>query len=69
MADFRRDGVRLHYLDEGPRDGPSVVFSNSLGTDLRLWDPILPHLPQGLRILRYDKRGHGLSDCPWPRMS
>lgn len=41
-----------------------MVFSNSLGTDLRLWDPILPHLPQGLRLIRYDKRGHGLSECP-----
>ncbi|RMD92533.1 MAG: 3-oxoadipate enol-lactonase [Alphaproteobacteria bacterium] len=56
--------VRLHYRDEGPRDGPAVVFSNSLGTDLRLWDKILPHLPGGLRIIRYDKRGHGLSSCP-----
>lgn len=64
MAEFQRDGVRLHYLDEGPRDAPVVVFSNSLGTDLRLWDPILPLLPEGLRILRYDMRGHGNSDVP-----
>lgn len=64
MAEFLRDGVCLHYLDEGPRDGPAVVFSNSLGTDLRLWDPILTLLPKGLRILRYDMRGHGQSDVP-----
>jgi 3-oxoadipate enol-lactonase len=56
--------VVLHYADTGPRDGPAVVFSNSLGTDFRLWDPILPMLPAGLRIIRYDKRGHGLSTCP-----
>lgn len=62
MADL--GDVRLHYRIDGPEDGPPVVFSNSLGTDFRLWDPILPHLPQGLRILRYDKRGHGLSTCP-----
>jgi 3-oxoadipate enol-lactonase len=31
---------------------------------MRLWDPILPLLPKGLRIIRYDKRGHGLSSCP-----
>ena len=54
-------GVRLHIADEGPRDAPAVVFANSLGTDLRLWDAILPHLPTGLRIVRADKRGHGLS--------
>ncbi|KIN61922.1 3-oxoadipate enol-lactonase [Sulfitobacter noctilucicola] len=56
--------VRLHYRVDGPDDGPPVVFSNSLGTDLRLWDPILPMLPKGLRLIRYDKRGHGLSSCP-----
>lgn len=56
--------VRLHYRLDGPEDGAPVVFANSLGTDMRLWDPILPYLPDGLRILRYDKRGHGLSTCP-----
>ncbi len=56
--------ISLHYRVEGPEDGPVVVFANSLGTDLRLWDPILPHLPAGLRIIRFDKRGHGLSTCP-----
>lgn len=58
------DDVALHYRVDGPEDGPPVVFANSLGTDLRLWDPILPLLPQGLRIIRFDKRGHGLSSCP-----
>ncbi|MDU8925969.1 3-oxoadipate enol-lactonase [Alisedimentitalea sp. MJ-SS2] len=62
MADL--DGVTLHYRLDGPETGPVVVFCNSLGTDLRAFDGLLPHLPQGLRILRYDKRGHGLSSCP-----
>ena len=56
--------IAVHYRDEGPRDGPVVVFANSLGTDLRLWDPILPLMPEGLRLIRYDKRGHGLTTCP-----
>ncbi|WP_299932140.1 3-oxoadipate enol-lactonase [uncultured Pelagimonas sp.] len=67
MADL--GGYRLHYKVEGPKDGTPVVFANSLGTDLRMWDPIMPLLPQGLRILRYDKRGHGLSDTPDGRWS
>ena len=62
MADL--GDVRLHYRIDGPDDGAPVVFANSLGTDMRLWDPVLPLLPNGLRILRYDKRGHGLSSCP-----
>lgn len=56
-------GIRLHIRDEGPRDGRVVMFGNSLGTDLRVWDALLPLLPEGLRIIRYDKRGHGLSDA------
>jgi len=56
--------VQIHYREDGDPGGAPVVFANSLGTDYRLWDPILPLLPPGLRIIRYDKRGHGLSSCP-----
>jgi 3-oxoadipate enol-lactonase len=58
------NGTVLHAIESGPAGGPALVFSNSLGTDLRIWDGVLPYLPPGLRIVRYDKRGHGLSDCP-----
>ncbi len=58
--------IRLHYHIDGREDGLPVIFSNSLGTDLRMWEPLLPHLPDGLRIIRYDRRGHGLSDVPIP---
>ena len=61
-----RDGIGLHVQDEGDPAGHPVVFANSLGTDLRLWDDILPHLKPGLRIVRWDKRGHGGSDVPEP---
>jgi 3-oxoadipate enol-lactonase len=64
MQIFDAGDVRLHYRVDGPADGAPVVFANSLGTDLRLWDPIMPLLPKGLRIIRYDKRGHGLSSVP-----
>lgn len=56
--------VQLHYRVDGDPDGAPLVFANSLGTDLRLWDPVLPLLPKGLKIIRYDKRGHGLSSAP-----
>ncbi|SHJ34018.1 3-oxoadipate enol-lactonase [Shimia gijangensis] len=62
MADL--GDVRLHYREDGDPDGAPIVFANSLGTDLRLWDKVVPLLPKGLRIVRYDKRGHGLSSCP-----
>lgn len=56
------DDIRLHYADEGDPEGAPIVFANSLGTDFRLWDKIVPRLPVGLRVIRYDKRGHGLSE-------
>lgn len=56
--------IRLHWRQDGDPNGAPVVFANSLGTDLRLWDKVIPRLPAGFRYIRYDKRGHGLSDCP-----
>ncbi|MEM8980447.1 MAG: 3-oxoadipate enol-lactonase [Pseudomonadota bacterium] len=61
---FEYQGQRLHYRVDGPETGPSLVFANSLGTDLTLWDDVISHLPDGFRILRMDKRGHGKSDIP-----
>ena len=58
------NGINIHYRLEGPENGPTIVFSNSLGTDMRIWDGVISYLPKNLKILRYDKRGHGLSDCP-----
>lgn len=62
MQVLNRPWGAMHYRIDGPGSGPVVIFANSLGTDLRLWDALLPLLPQNLRYLRYDKQGHGLSD-------
>ena len=61
-----RGDVRIAYQIDGANDpqAPTLVFSNSLGTTLHLWDDILPHLSTGVRIIRYDARGHGQSDVP-----
>lgn len=64
MNVLKINGQHLHYTDQGDPAGVPLVFANSLGTDLRVWSPLLPHLPPGLRIIRYDMRGHGLSDAP-----
>jgi 3-oxoadipate enol-lactonase len=58
---IRKSNV-IHVRAEGPEGGRPVIFANSLGTDLRVWDTLLPHLAPGLRLVRYDKQGHGLSD-------
>lgn len=58
------DDVTLHYLDEGTPSGPAIVLAHALGTGTALWDKILPLLPEGLRVIRYDARGHGQSSTP-----
>ncbi len=58
------NGLTLHYAESGRADGLPLVFANSLGTDFRTWDGVVPHFADECRIIRYDKRGHGLSDCP-----
>jgi 3-oxoadipate enol-lactonase len=62
MAFFKHGSRTIHYSDRRLGDGPTLVLANSLGTDFRIWDPLLPLLDGIGRIVRYDKRGHGLSD-------
>ena len=62
MAHTNANGARFHYRLEGLAGAPVVVFSNSLGTNLAMWDAQIPALAQKFRVLRYDSRGHGLSD-------
>ncbi|MGC9368323.1 MAG: 3-oxoadipate enol-lactonase [Paracoccaceae bacterium] len=64
MRVARVNNVALHWREDDDPAGRPVVFANSLGTDLRLWDKVIPLLPRGLRLIRFDKRGHGLSACP-----
>jgi 3-oxoadipate enol-lactonase len=54
----------LHYRLSGTFGAPWLVFVNSLATDLRLWDAVIERIGGRFRVLTYDKRGHGLSDCP-----
>lgn len=58
---FLRLGSELHHVQmDGPADGEAVIFANSLGTDLRIWDEVVRSLT-GVRVIRYDMRGHGLT--------
>lgn len=52
----------LHHVVEGPADAPVVVFINSLGADLSMWDAQVPALTPHFRVLRYDQLGHGASE-------
>lgn len=52
------DGV-LNYRLDGPEHAPVLVLSNSLGTDLHMWDTQVAAWSTHFRVLRYDTRGHG----------
>ena len=53
--------ARIHYDLAGPPSAPVLVFSNSLGEHLSMWDPQVPALSKHFRVLRSDTRGHGQS--------
>jgi len=61
MRFAQTNGGVAHFADEGPRQAPAVVFINSLGTDFRIWDDVAAPLARQRRVIRFDKRGHGLS--------
>ncbi len=56
--------VRVHHRLEGPEGAPVVMFSNSLGTTLEMWDDQAAALADRYRVLRFDTRGHGRSPVP-----
>ena len=59
------NGTTLHYQFDGPEQGPVVMLSNSLASNLSMWDPQMAALTgAGFRVLRYDSRGHGQSAAP-----
>jgi len=51
----------IHYQLDGAAGKPVLVLSNSLGTDLGMWEAQLPAFTERFRVLRYDTRGHGAS--------
>lgn len=55
------NGITFRYEINGPddADAPWIVFSNSLTTDVTMWDTEVAALKDRYRILRYDSRGHG----------
>ncbi len=64
MAFVDVGGVRLFHRFDGKPGNPVLVLSNSLGSDVTLWDPQVASFAERFRVLRYDSRGHGRSAVP-----
>ena len=65
----KANGININYQVDGPDGAPWLVFSNSLATNLAMWDDQARELKQAYRVLRYDQRGHGGTDTPAGRYS
>jgi pimeloyl-ACP methyl ester carboxylesterase len=57
-------GVRLHYAERGPADGPVVLMLHGYSDSWFSFSTVLPLMPTDLRVIVPDQRGHGDSDRP-----
>jgi len=62
MPYIDRNGVRIHYEDDGR--GPALLLTHGYSATLNMWDPQVAALSDRFRVLRWDMRGHGASDSP-----
>lgn len=58
------NGVNINYEISGNENKPWLTFSNSLATNMGMWDDQVAAFADDFHILRYDKRGHGKSEAP-----
>jgi 3-oxoadipate enol-lactonase len=58
------DGCPIHVEVSGSESAPALMLSNSLGTNLHMWDDQAPDFAKHFRLIRYDRRGHGQSGAP-----
>lgn len=59
------EGLRMHYVDEGPRDGPTVLLLHGEPTWSYLYRKMIPPIAAaGFRVVAPDLIGFGKSDKP-----
>ncbi len=54
--------MKTNYKLQGTPNSPVLIFSNSLGSEMLMWDELVPFLLPYFRVLQYDTRGHGGSE-------
>ena len=55
-------GLATRVAVDGPPGAPALLLVHSLGTSLHVWDAQIEQLARGFRVVRFDVRGHGLSE-------
>jgi len=52
----------VNYTDEGPDEGPVIIFIHGFPLDKSMWNNQIEILKKDYRVITYDIRGHGESD-------
>jgi 3-oxoadipate enol-lactonase len=60
---IKANGITFNYSVDGPDGAPWLMLSNSLATNLAMWDGQAAALGSSFRVLRYDQRGHGATEA------
>ena len=55
-------GHATHVAIDGPPGAPAILLMHSLATSLEVWDAQAQTLAHGFRVVRFDLRGHGLTE-------
>jgi 3-oxoadipate enol-lactonase/4-carboxymuconolactone decarboxylase len=55
-------GHAIHVAIDGPPGAPAILLMHSLGSGMQVWDAQAAALARELRVVRFDVRGHGLSE-------
>jgi pimeloyl-ACP methyl ester carboxylesterase len=58
--------MRLHYLDREGMSSESIVLLHGIGDNAHIWDHVVSRLPEGIRVVALDQRGHGRSTWAVP---
>jgi 3-oxoadipate enol-lactonase len=58
MQTVEANGELFEVQVDGLENGPVLMLSNSIGTDMRLWEPQMAAFSARYRVLRYNGRGH-----------
>jgi 3-oxoadipate enol-lactonase len=61
---IKANGIEINYQIDGPERAPWLILSNSLATNLAMWDEQARTFGRTFRVLRYDQRGHGATEAP-----
>ena len=64
MPKFISNDAEINYQTFGDASQPAIVFSNSLGTQLNMWQPQISFFEKKFYVICYDTRGHGASSAP-----